>query len=529
MIGGSPGRPFRGASLAATGVLLGAWFAASAAINRGIILPDPLETLSALGRLAGDSGFYRALASTVLRALLGFVIAYAGGGTLGLLAARFPLAKGALAPVVVVIRSTPVVAIILLAMIWIPAGGVAILVSVLMTLPIVYESLRRGLAELDADLLEMARSFSVSRKGIIAHIVIPSLRPFFLSAGASALGITWKVIVAAEVLAQPQHGIGTAMQVSRMNLMTAEVFALTLVAILLSGISEGVLNTLARRSRRRRGRSGADGRGHENAGMPLATVAAETPPTGVALAGRGMSKSFGPLLLMRDFDFSSTPGETTVLLGPSGCGKTTLLRCLAGLLPLDGGSVEEGGEARVGFVFQSPRLLPWRNARDNVLFVPRRDAGGAAAADSREAVEILKTLGIGAQADLMPMELSGGMTQRVALARALYYGAEILLLDEPLQGLDFARRWDLIQLFLRVIKNEGATVVMVTHDVREALLMGDRIVIVDGPPLGILRDYANPVRPEKRSPWAEEISIEEARVLSLLLERGPAGPRRVFG
>ncbi len=523
MTSAAPRRSFRGASIAATVVLLGAWVAASAAINRGIILPDPVATLSALARLAGDGSFYVALSATVLRAFAAFAISYSVGGALGLLAARFPFARGALSPVVVVIRSTPVVAIILLAMIWISAGGVAILVSVLMTLPIVYESLRRGLAEIDPDLLEMGRSFSVSSRQLITHVYVPSLRPFLLTGAASALGITWKVIVAAEVLAQPQHGIGTSMQVSRTNLMTAEVFALTLVAILLSGLSEGVLNALAKRRRGSRGEKRQSQRRRAVANRP--SPSKRRSGTDVELTGKAMTKSFESLLLLRDLDFRPEAGKTTVLLGPSGCGKTTLLRCLAGLLPLDSGTVVGQGDARLGFVFQSPRLLPWRTAQENVQFVPK-GAGSLVDTDGdSDARQVLAALGIGSSAELLPTELSGGMSRRVTLARALYYGAEILLLDEPFQGLDFARRWDLTRLFRDVIDTAGATVVMVTHDVREALLMGDRIVIVDGPPLHVLRDYANPVAKDTRSPWDEAISIEEARILSLLLARGePTAP-----
>jgi ABC-type nitrate/sulfonate/bicarbonate transport system ATPase subunit len=177
------------------------------------------------------------------------------------------------------------------------------------------------------------------------------------------------------------------------------------------------------------------------------------------------------------------PGELLCLLGPSGCGKSTLVRCLGSLLPLDSGFLLFKGEAVRGptperfVVFQdTQQLLPWLTSRENVAFAAKH---AAASLETEETVRFLSLVGMEAQADRFPHQLSGGMRQRVALARALAAGGEVILLDEPFGSLDALTREELQDLLIRIREETPRAFLFVTHDLREAAYLADRIVLMD--------------------------------------------------
>ncbi len=180
-----------------------------------------------------------------------------------------------------------------------------------------------------------------------------------------------------------------------------------------------------------------------------------------------VSVAFGPQQVLWDCTLSLPVGERTALMGPSGCGKTTLLQVLAGLLPPDSGRVTVNG--RVSYVFQEPALFPWLTAAGNINVV---------LSDRQEtlprALALLEALGLSDCRDKYPHQLSGGQKQRVSIGRALAYGGDILLLDEPLKGLDPAIREQVAALILR--EWEGKTLLLVTHDPGEAALLGTRVL-----------------------------------------------------
>jgi NitT/TauT family transport system ATP-binding protein len=181
-------------------------------------------------------------------------------------------------------------------------------------------------------------------------------------------------------------------------------------------------------------------------------------------------------------DLTLAPGEVHCLVGRSGCGKTTLLKLAAGLLRPTSGQVLLQGRApaggrHVGFVFQAPTLLDWLRARDNVL-LPVSLQRRPAPADIAHADALLAQLGLATLADRYPRQLSGGQQSRVALARALLLQPPLLLLDEPFAALDAITREELQQDLLRVARERGTTVLFVTHDIAEAVFLGDRVSVV---------------------------------------------------
>ncbi|MDT3331291.1 MULTISPECIES: ABC transporter ATP-binding protein [Microbacterium] len=209
---------------------------------------------------------------------------------------------------------------------------------------------------------------------------------------------------------------------------------------------------------------------------------AAAPRGAVSLSGvrRTFAGAAGPVPVLRGVDLDIEPGEIIAVVGPSGCGKSTLLRLLAGLDAPSAGSVTVDGtplrdtDARTAVAFQEPRLLPWRTLTQNVeIGMPR----GTARPDvSARVAELLELVGLTGAASLRPREVSGGMAQRASLARALARGPEVLLLDEPFGALDALTRLRMQDLLLDIHSAEPTTVVLVTHDVEEALYLADRVL-----------------------------------------------------
>ncbi|MFD0661667.1 ABC transporter ATP-binding protein [Thermocatellispora tengchongensis] len=207
------------------------------------------------------------------------------------------------------------------------------------------------------------------------------------------------------------------------------------------------------------------------------------------LSVRGACKRYGTREIFADINIDVTRGSVLTVVGPSGAGKTTLLRCIAGLLEpsageilLDGEPVREPPE-KLAVVFQdySRSLMPWMSVRANVE-LPLRGKGVGKKERRRRAHAALADVGLETSADLYPWQLSGGMQQRVAIARALAYGPEALLMDEPFASVDAQTRSDLEDLVLDLRDRLGITVVLVTHDIDEAVYLGDTVVVLGGRP-----------------------------------------------
>jgi NitT/TauT family transport system ATP-binding protein len=204
-----------------------------------------------------------------------------------------------------------------------------------------------------------------------------------------------------------------------------------------------------------------------------------------------------PVVALKDLRFSARPGEFVCVLGPSGCGKTTLLNIIAGLDDdftghVDGGGNSDHDSPTVGYVFQTPRLLPWRTVAENIRLVlrPRQNASVVD--------ELLALTGLSAFRDAYPERLSVGMSRRVALARAFAVEPDLLLMDEPFVSLDEETAEKLRQLLLDIWRRRPTTVLFVTHDKREAVLLADRIVRLTASPGTVDRFIAVDIPREQR-------------------------------
>ncbi|MEZ0351172.1 ABC transporter ATP-binding protein [Mycobacterium sp. pR1184] len=219
-----------------------------------------------------------------------------------------------------------------------------------------------------------------------------------------------------------------------------------------------------------------------------------------------------------DVTLDINPGEVVVFLGPSGCGKSTILRALAGLLaPLSGhatvdGAAVTGNAAQCAMVFQEDALLPWRNALKNVMYPIR--LRGIRGKDARVAAQDrLDQVGLGAYADHLPSQLSGGMRQRVQLARTLACEPKVMLMDEPFGALDAQTRLDMQRLLMTVWEQQKMTILFVTHDVDEALLLADRIVLLSHRPATVADIIT---MDEPRSPAAQFTEAYQRRRYDIL-------------
>ena len=218
----------------------------------------------------------------------------------------------------------------------------------------------------------------------------------------------------------------------------------------------------------------------------------------------GLTKEFDGLRVLDGVDVHVDAGELVTLVGASGCGKSTMLAIIAGLLPptagevlLDGHAVTGPGPDR-GLVFQNYTLYPWRTVRENVAFgLELKRLPGA---EIRARIDrYLQVMGLETFADALPRQLSGGMKQRAAIARALVNEPEVLLLDEPFGALDAQTRGRMQEFLLDVWRATGTTILLVTHDVEEAVFLSERIYVLSSHPGRVMEEVAVPF-PADRSP-----------------------------
>ncbi|OQY31684.1 MAG: hypothetical protein B6241_13330 [Spirochaetaceae bacterium 4572_59] len=213
---------------------LAVWKVLSLFIGREIILPSPEIVLVQIALLFSSGSVLHHILPTILRGLTGFFFSMILGIICGLAAGRSDRTRWFLNPLIISIRSIPVLSLILLAVIWFQTDLVPVFICFLVVFPLITGSVITGVKQVDPDLLEMARIYRKSRKEILKSIYFPSILPYISSGISSGLGLTWKSVVAAEVLAMPAHGMGTSMQTAQMQLDTAILFSWTVLVVLLS-------------------------------------------------------------------------------------------------------------------------------------------------------------------------------------------------------------------------------------------------------------------------------------------------------
>ncbi len=228
-------------------LLIVLWYFAAVTLDMQIILPLPSDVIKSLVSIFSREKFSADIIATVLRALKSFAIIVSSGMFLGILSASVPFFGAFLRPLTAVFKATPVMSVILLAFIWFRTGSVPVLSAFLMAFPVMYVQTVRAVLHLDGKLNQMCRIYEISGIRKLKYFIIPSLIPSLVTGAKQSLSMIWKVIIAAEVLTLPDYGVGRSLQLAQIQLQTADVFAWTIIAILLTAIGDFLFDLIIRR------------------------------------------------------------------------------------------------------------------------------------------------------------------------------------------------------------------------------------------------------------------------------------------
>lgn len=227
--------------------LIGLWKAGSMVVSSELILPSPEETATAVVKLFINEAFIRIIGATILRGLTGFFISFILALILGIAAGINESFYAFLQPILVTIRSTPVISFILLALIWFDVNQVPVFIALLTMFPFICTNIIDGIRNVNPKLLVMAKIYRVKTRNIIRDIYLPAISPFIFSGISSAMGFGWRAIIIGEVLSQPRYGIGTFMQNAQTYLLVDKVIAWTIIAILLSYFFDHLIRSIEKK------------------------------------------------------------------------------------------------------------------------------------------------------------------------------------------------------------------------------------------------------------------------------------------
>ncbi len=229
-------------------LIIAIWKISSLFVGSPIILPSPEKTLVSLFNLIKTKDFFIIIFFSIQRGLTGFIISLILGLVVGFFSGFNKVFNKVFEPVLVIIRSTPVMSVILIALIWFKSNNVPAFASFLMSFPIVCTNVKEGINNIDKRLVDMAVIYKIKKRRIISEIYLPSIVPFLTAAVSTSFGIGWKVVIAAEVLSQPKYAIGTSLQDSKLYLNIDEVFAWTIVAILIGYLFEKIIRFIEKKA-----------------------------------------------------------------------------------------------------------------------------------------------------------------------------------------------------------------------------------------------------------------------------------------
>lgn len=224
-------------------------------------------------------------------------------------------------------------------------------------------------------------------------------------------------------------------------------------------------------------------------------------------------KSYGAVEVIKDISLTIEKDEIVCILGPSGCGKSTLLNIISGLIQPDQGYVNRITD-RIGYVFQEDRLLPWKTVYENIKFVDDETP-------REEIYKLIADIGLKGFENCFPHELSGGMRQRCSIARAFNYHSEFLLMDEPFKSLDYTLRIKMLRQLIRVWDKASNSIIFVTHEIDEALLLGNRIIVLSNRPTQIAKTFEIKSCQSERKLSSKELTETRNEIIGLMVELNP--------
>lgn len=433
-----------------------AWQLLSWQMAQPQLIPSFPDLIRALLRLVYTPGFLVSIGTTCLRACVGLLLSLAAASITAFLLNRSEAIRFLFMPWLSLLRSVPVISFILLALIFLNPEMIPLLIAFLTMYPLLTENLLKGLMNRRDSWKMLARQFHLNAWNRLFQINYPQLRPYLFSGLASAVGFGWRAIIMGEVLSQCVDGIGKRMKEAQVFIDVPELIAWTLVAIVLSWLTDKLISRLSDWQPSVRYRHSA---------VELQAVSLQ--PNDICLTD--VSYSYG----VHHMNIVLKAGKIYALSAPSGQGKTTLLQLLNGTLKPTGGEIT-GLPQQIANLFQEPTLLPQLTAKENIML------GGAAYYDrailEQQSLRLLAAFQLEKQAEMYPAALSYGQQQRVALARALMFPAGLLLLDEPFNGLDVELRQLVARFLVEWQQEKQATVVFSSHHVDEIKAMNAEVI-----------------------------------------------------
>lgn len=232
---------------------------------------------------------------------------------------------------------------------------------------------------------------------------------------------------------------------------------------------------------------------------------------------KGFRNNNGELKVLDNISLTVRAGEILALMGPSGCGKSTLLNIVAGLIEPDQGEAKLNPSTRLAYIFQEPRLLPWKTVEENLSFMQDNFLSEVEAREIRE--NLLQKTGLLAYKDVYPAQLSGGMKQRLEIVRALAIKPQLLLMDEPFKSLDLALQYQLQKLVLAEHTQHNFAILFITHNPQEAVMLSDRVVVFSDQPARVEQELTIDLPRDMRSMTNPQLSRQAEKVLNFLLRK----------
>lgn len=223
---------------------------------------------------------------------------------------------------------------------------------------------------------------------------------------------------------------------------------------------------------------------------------------------KNIYKKFDNLDVLNNLELEINKEEIICIVGPSGCGKSTILNIIAGLIEPDKGDITSDLDS-VGYVFQEDRLLPFKTVYENIAIV-------GAEKNHKKIMELIHNVGLNGFEDSYPNKLSGGMRQRCSIARAFYFNCEILLMDEPFKSLDYNLKVNMIKYLIKLWDKSKSSIVFVTHNIDEAVLLGSRVVVLSNRPTSILKTFNIDIHQNKRTLTNEYITNLRNEIIDML-------------
>lgn len=438
------------------------WEFVARKINLPAIFPSLEELFRQLFLLFGTKSFYIDLLSTLYRGLAGLFIAFICSFALGTLAAFSVFWKTFFQPIIAILRSVPVISFVLLALLWFSPPKLPIFIALITTFPILFQNISTALNQTDIRLVELAKVFGKNPVSRFFTIYLPASKELIYDGLSTAMGFGWRAVIIGEVLAQPIHGIGTGMKEAQAFIQIPKLMAWTIIAIAISYLFDILLQQIRKV------------KFVKKLPIPQSFSPEKTEVKEKEISIVKLNKRFDDNKLFEEYSNIFTNSAINCIKGESGRGKTTLLRMISGLDKNYGGRINIPESYTLSYSFQESRLLPWLTVKENIAYIINKKKRSKQYT-SNILHYLLDKCGLSEHADKYPRQLSGGQQQRVNLVRALAAQADILLLDEPLTGLDEALKKHIMDFLSDWIAVYRPVVVWVTHE----NIMSESTTVID--------------------------------------------------